>query len=163
LKIFLVVISFGVWIFSSLATAQDLKATDSAVSVLHSAQPNVNWDHKSAVTADLTCDGKDDVAIVGYENSEAVWLGVVSGNSNAKDVKPVTMKFWVGKHSQDSFCSTPVKLETHPLDCEGDEGEKLPGCKVVKGCFDLSMNDGNCDAFNFYWDSKKKRLAWWRR
>lgn len=141
------------------ATAQDKKTTDAAISALHVAQPKVNWDAKTAVSADVTCDGRADTAIVGYDRNEAVWLGVVSGNSKY----PVTMKFLVGKHSQDSFCSIPVQIETHPIDCEGDEGETLPGCKKVKGCSDFSLVDNSCDSFHFYWDSTRKKLAWWRR
>jgi hypothetical protein len=163
MKIIVRTLGIAIWFLAFGATAQDQKVTDAAISILHAAQPEVEWDAKTAVSADVTCDGKSDTAIVGYVKSEAVWLGVVAGNNDNKASKPVVMKFLVGKHSQDSFCAIPVQIETHPIDCDGDEGETLPGCKKVKGCSDFSLVDNSCDSFNFYWDSSRKKLAWWRR
>jgi len=157
--------AFGaaVWLLTCAATAQDLKATDSAIAVLRTTKPEVNWDAKTAVSADVTCDGKADTAIVGYEKNEAVWLGVVPGSDKNRASRPVTMRFLIGKHSQDSFCAVPVQIETHPIVCDDEELGALPGCKRVKGCSDFFMVDNACDSFHFYWDSSRKRLVWWRR
>jgi len=146
---------------SFVAIAQDLKATDSAVSILKAAQPKVTWDAKSTAFSDVTCDGKTDTIVVGYEKEETVWLGVVYGNKTNLVAKPVTMSFRVGKHSQDSFCSVPIQIKTYPINCSGD-GETLPGCIKLKGCSAFSMVDNTCDSFHFYWDSSLKELQWWR-
>jgi len=144
-----------------VAIAQDLKATGSAISILKVAQPTVTWDAETTTLVDVTCDGKADTIIVGYEKDEAVWLGVVYGNKNNLVSKPLTMSFRVGKHSQDSFCSVPVQIKTYPINCSGD-GEALPGCINVKGCSSFAMADNTCDSFHFYWNNSLKELQWWR-
>ena len=102
-----------------------------AVEVLHSMNPTVTWDAKTARVADVTCDRIPDAIVVGYK-SKAVWLGVVPGSKSTKVGKPITIRFSVGEHTQSSFCDIPVRIETYPIDCEGEEGS-LPGCKVIKG------------------------------
>lgn len=144
------------------ASAEEMNKADSVIALLHTAEPSVKWDAKTAVSADVNCDGRSDISVVGYEGEDHVWLGVVTGSADNKPTKPITMQFFLGKHSQDSFCSAPVTIEKQPLDCKDAEEGTLPGCKVVKGCFSLSMDDGSCDSFNFYWDRKQKELAWWR-
>ena len=161
MKIFLGALCVASGFVTFCAIAQDLKTTDAAISILRAAQPTVNWTAKTAVSADVNCDGKADVALVGYEGIDFVWLGLVPGSDFNKSTKPITMQFLVGKHSQDSFCSVPVWIKKLPLDCNGD-GDKLPGCKIVNGCSSLLMIDDNCDAFHFYWDSSQKELQWWR-
>lgn len=157
--------AFGgaVWLLTCAAAAQDLRTTDSAIAILHAAKREVDWDAKTAVSADVTCDGNADIAIVGYEKEQAVWVGVVPGSDKKRVSKPVMMRFPVGKHSQDSFCSVPVQIEAQPIECDDEELGALPGCKRVRGCSDFSIVDHACDSFHFYWDSSRKRLMWWRR
>jgi hypothetical protein len=57
--------------------------------------------------------------------------------------------------------SAPTRIETRPLDCKSDQGT-LPGCKPIESCRELTVIDNDCDPFNFYWDSSRKSLAWWR-
>ena len=163
MKIILRTLGAAIWFLTFSVVAQDKITNDIPISILSAAKPMVNWDAKSAVNADVTCDGKVDTAVVGYEKDEAIWLGVVSGAVGNKPTKPVTMRFLVGKETQDSFCSSPVEIEVQPIGCEDDDIGALPGCKEVKGCSEFSMIDSSCDSFHFYWDSSKKKLVWWRR
>jgi hypothetical protein len=140
------------------AMAADETAEISAVSVLRKAQPTVHWNAKSVVTADVTCDRKPDQIAIGYGKNQSVWVGFIPSGA-----QPITMRFAVGKHSQDSFCSTPVQLETSPLVCSDEEIGNLPGCKEAKGCLAFSIVDDSCDSFHFYWDASRKKLVWWRR
>jgi len=154
------------WFLICGAAARDPKVPvpNSAIAVLHTAKPAVGWDAKTAVSADVTCDGKPDTVVIGYEKKkEVAWLGVVPGSDKNRASRPITMSFLVGKHTQDSFCSLPVQIKTGPIECDDNELGALPGCKRVKGCSDFSIVDTDCDSFYFYWDSSHKKLAWWRR
>jgi hypothetical protein len=133
-----------------------------AINALRKAKREVNWDAKTAVVADVTCDRVPDTIVVGYER-DAVWLGVVPGPGTNKSAKLSTMRFPVGTQSQDSFCAVPVHVETYPIACEDEDIGVLPGCKPVKGCLAFSLDDDKCDSFHFYWESSQKALAWWRR
>lgn len=132
------------------------------VKALREAKHEVNWDAKTAVVADVTCDGIPDTVVVGYER-DAVWLGAVPGTKSNKPGKLTTTRFSVGKQTQDSFCAVPVRVEAYPIECEDEEVGDLPGCRPVKGCSAFSLVDDACDSFHFYWDVSQKALRWWRR
>ncbi|TMH89902.1 MAG: hypothetical protein E6H44_07605 [Betaproteobacteria bacterium] len=146
---------------ASLSGAQDKPDLKAALTGLQAAKPKVSWDEKTAVSADVTCDGKPDTAVIGYEEG-FVWLGVIPGYAGDKQAKPMTFRFTVGKDTQDSFCRVPVRIKTSAIGCKTEDFD-LPGCKAVKGCSALSLIDEACDAFHFYWNSSRKRLTWWRR
>lgn len=70
-------------------------------------------------------------------------------------------RFPIGKQSQDSFCTRPVRIKLYDHDCDGGEYGTLRHCKPMKGCKDFSVVDKDCDSFNFYWDADGA-LSWWR-
>ena len=157
-------LAFFLGIASVLASVNAMaqqRSPRSAVDALREARPNVVWDSKSPVVADVTCDGRTDTVVVGYEGN-TVWLGVVPGTSGRTSTRPLMLAFPVGRHSRDSFCAVPVRIEVNALVCRNEEGP-LPGCKPVEGCSDFSLVDDACDSFHFYWDSSKNTLRWWRR
>jgi hypothetical protein len=152
---------FAAAILSTIVTstfAGGETATASAVSALREAQPSVRWVEKSMIAADITCDGKPDRVAIGYGKDKSVWVGLIPRGGN-----PITMRFSVGKESQDSLCSIPVRLETSELTCSDEEMGDFPGCKEVKGCSAFSVVDDSCDSFHFYWNATDKKLVWWRR
>jgi hypothetical protein len=134
--------------------------TNAALSVLRASNPKVQWDAKSAITADITGDGISDVVVVGYD-ADSVWLALVPGTKAGKLAKPILQQLLLGAGAQSSICQKPVHIEIYPLDCEGSAGP-LPGCKAVKGASSFALDDDACDPFNFYWDSERKALRWWR-
>lgn len=121
------------------AVAQQGPRSRSVIDALRTARPGVTWDAKSSVVADVTCDGKADTVVVGYEG-KTVWLGVVPGSGGRELPKPLTVGFPVGQYRQDSFCAVPVKIEVGALECRNEEMD-LPGCKPVKGCSGFSLVD----------------------
>ena len=130
----------------------------SAVSALRKAHPSVRWDKKSVVNADITCSGKSDQIVVGYGRDESVWIGLMKNDGHS-----VAVQFPIGGNSQNSICSTPVRIEILPLVCSDKDVGDLPGCKEVKGCYGFSIVDDGCDSLHFYWNFSAKELVWWRR
>lgn len=145
-------------VVSAGSIAADKTANLSTISTLHRAQPSVRWIEKSLVVADVTCDEKPDRIAIGYGEDKSVWIGFVQSGGRAK-----TIRFSLGRHRQDSFCSTPVRLETSSLTCTDEEMGDLPGCREVTGCSAFSAIDDSCDSFHFYWNASRKELVWWRR
>jgi hypothetical protein len=143
-------------IFLVSASAQVSK-TEVAVSELRKSHPAVKWNRKSATVADVTCDGEPDTVILGSEKNNVV-VGIVSG---AHPNKTQVFSFPVSGATQGGFCAFPTRIEVSPLNCES-EGGALPGCKAIKACQAFTLIDDECDPFNFYWDSSRKALAWWR-
>jgi hypothetical protein len=143
-------------IFLTSASTQVSK-TEVSVSELRKSYPAVKWNSKSATVADVTCDGKPDTVVLGSEKNDVV-VGVVSGTPS---YKTQVFSFPVKGGIQNGFCAFPTRIEISPLDCEA-EGGALPGCKPVKACQAFTVIDNECDPFNFYWDSSRKTLAWWR-
>ncbi len=132
----------------------------SALDALRRAEPNAKWDDKSAVLADVTCDGNPDTIAVGYKRKK-VFVGVVPGGVSEPASKPMVFEFSVGEHSQESFCETPVRIKTSPLTCRSWYG-RLKGCKVVRGCREFAVIDDACDSFHFFWNSSENAFNWWR-
>jgi hypothetical protein len=143
-------------LLAASANAQVSK-TDDMVSKLQKSHPEVSWNSKSAILADVTCDGKFDAVVLGSQKHTVV-IGVVSG---AHPDKVQLFSFPIRRDTQDGFCAVPKRIEASPLDCETNEGS-LPGCKHVKGCRGFTVMDEECDSFNFYWNSFSKSIAWWR-
>jgi hypothetical protein len=147
-------------LFSSPTATPVQSQTSAALIMLRASNPNVQWDAKSAATADITCDGIADVFVVGYDNT-SVWLALVPGLKDGNLAKPIVAQFPIDAGVQNGFCAKPVRIEVEPLDCEG-ESAPLPGCKPTKGASSFSLVDDACDSFHFYWDSERKELLWWR-
>ena len=128
-----------------------------AVKTLAKLHPEVQWDSRSATSADVNCDLKNETIVLGKRRGE-VFVALVSGKHHDKTR---LLSFPIGAAAQDSFCAPPVRIEVLPLDCEPDIGH-LPGCTPVRGCKSFRVVDDECDSFNFYWDSARKTLGWWR-
>ena len=130
---------------------------EAAMAALRKADHGVVWDTKSAITVDVTCDGKPDLVIVGQKRS----MGVVAVVPNVgSPEKPIVSEFPTdGANQQDGFCGRSLKVYLEPRDCRW-ENDPISGCKVVKGCKAFRVDDGDCDAFHFYWNNKAKQLTY---
>lgn len=129
-----------------------------AATTLQKSNAAVNWNVSLAQTADVDCDDKLDTVMLGSEKGKVV-VGIVWG-SPAK--QPQILMFPLDSGRQDGFCSNPNTIKISPLSCESSNGP-LSGCKVRLGCKEFSVLDNQCDPFNFYWDSSRSTLAWWRQ
>jgi hypothetical protein len=141
----------------SVASVNAQMSKPQVVDELRKLHPSVKWNSKSAIVADVTCNGKLDTVILGSEKNNVI-VGVVSG---AFPNKTQVFSFPVTAGTQGGFCAFPTRIEISPLDCKSDNGA-LPGCKAVKACQKFTVIDNECDPLNFYWDSSRKSFAWWR-
>jgi hypothetical protein len=145
------------------------EATAAVLETLHTQNPDVAWDGKGAVVADVTCDAVADVVVVGYQG-KSVWIAMVPGAPAGKSGKPWLARFPISRNGQAGLCAMPVHLAVYPLNCDGDSDEAgedeqpwLPGCRAIKGCSAFAVVDDTCDSLHFYWNSRRKALTWWRR
>ena len=129
-----------------------------AVAALHKAHPEIEWNEKSAVIADVDCDGKSEVIVLGAESGQVVVAVVSVGNLDQQRL----LKFPVRPDAEDGFCAVPNRVKVSRLECSTDEGP-LPGCKPIRSCKEFTVADDDCDSFNFYWDASRKTFGWWRR
>jgi hypothetical protein len=130
-----------------------------AKDILRGAAPQATWEDSLTLKADVTCDGQEDVVVVG-RGADAVWLGVVE--KSKPTAAPLAVRFAIGAKDQGAFCGKPKKIEKTEISCT-NEGGKLPGCVPVKGCSAFTVVEDSCDPFHFYWDSERQSLTWWRR
>ncbi|MGZ5922412.1 MAG: hypothetical protein ACXWLT_11660 [Rhizomicrobium sp.] len=121
------------------------------------AKSHIKWNVAKARVADVTCDGRADTIMFGSAKG-SVWIGVVSGGNGRAQV----IRFSISPSRQDGFSALPKGISIHPLVCEDSEAGRLDGCKQVRGCKEFSMGDEESDPFNFYWDSRRKIIRWWR-
>jgi hypothetical protein len=149
--------SVAVFIVTVLLGLASAEVSTDAIAELQRIRPGVKWDEKSAVFADVFCEGKRGMIIFGSEK-DVVVIGAVSGT---RPFKTQVLSFPIRRDTQNGFCALPKRIEIFPLKCATDEGP-LPGCKPARGCKEFSVMDEECDSFNFYWESSRKSLAWWR-
>ena len=142
---------------ASAVVAAQVSQSRLAIKNLRKAQPEVEWNEKSAVGADVNCDGRRETIVLGKQKNNVV-IAVVSGQHQND---PQLMSFPIGGGAQNAFCGIPLRVELSTLQCNTDIGP-LPGCKKVRGCQEFTVVDDECDGFNFYWDSSRKSLQWWR-
>lgn len=134
------------------------KPSDDAASALNAvAKTKVAWNFAKAKVADVTCDGKPDRVLFGVSKGK-VWMGMLPGGGG----KPQTAAFPLHASGQDSFCGVPAGIGIYSLNCNPDATGKLDGCKPIRGCKEFAIDGGECDNFHFYWNSRDRRLDYWR-
>jgi len=129
-----------------------------ALQALAAFEPEVRWDETSELTADITCDGRPDHALLGRRDGR-VYVGlVVSGRP-----RPEILSFGVGGGIQDAICAEPAVLSVESLDYDPKKaGGRLDGFRRSKRCKGLRLSGGQCDSIHFFWNHRTKELDWWR-
>jgi hypothetical protein len=146
---------------SLVAEAKAAEATNEIFQIVSKRMQNIIWDETSIVEVDINCDGKKDYAILG-KSRQGVTVALVVGPVS-KESKIQSLKFLVGKRSQDSLCQLPAKLRIESLDYGPTEAVgKLPGFRSSKECNAFGLTDDTCDSFHFYWNHQTNTLDWWR-
>jgi len=137
------------------------RAPLTALALLHQRDPQTAWEPVSEVRADLDQDGVADYALRGLRK-DRVMVGIVKGPLTAQS-RTWLLPFTWGKESQNSLCSSKVKIEAEDLDDSATAGAK-PARNPHKGVKGkgLSLYDDRCDAFHIYWSAEERKFDWWR-
>jgi hypothetical protein len=128
--------------------------------LLRTAYPDVSWDTRAAKTADVACDGHPVLVAFGSTKTEVLVALVTSVGDHARLRK--IQRFPIAGGRQDGFCRAPTQISLSKHSCTTDEYGRLPGCRTNVRCVDFSLDDDDCDPFNFYWDVSRRALRWWR-
>jgi hypothetical protein len=142
---------------ASGAMAAESAPGSAALAVLGKSWPAVVWNAQSVVAADIRCTGGRDHLALGRGKDGQAWVGLV-----ARGARPMALRFPVGTEAQNAFCTAPVRIVVTPQTCRDAAGDKLAGCRPVRGCAVFAVEDDSCDAIRFYWDATSKTLRWWR-
>jgi hypothetical protein len=145
--------------FGQAAEAQPRQSTQQeALRLLSASRPDIKWELKSALSADIDCDGSPDKIFLGRAAGK-IYVGVV----RAVIKEPEILEFGVGPHAQDSLCQEPAKLKIESLDYDLDgEIGPLDGFRRSRRCKGLLLSGGECDPIHLYWNYNVNHMGWWR-
>jgi hypothetical protein len=120
--------------------------------------PRVQWQERSVVKADLTCDARQDFAILGKQDS----LLVLAVFANKRTTKPIVIEI------DSDLDATRARLSVESQDFEtgtGDPGDvgPLPGFKRSKACYGLRLDDERIDSVHIYWNRVEGKFQTWQR
>ena len=133
----------------------------SAKSQLTTADSLVTWVDSLRVVGDVDCDGTVDTVLAGY-TAKSMHLGVVFGSRKS----PHLLAFEAPPMQDDGARGASLVVESGDMDYDpaADDGPgELEGFKRSAQCIDVSLRDGDTDAYHAYWNHQRKVLGWWRR
>jgi hypothetical protein len=118
--------------------------------------PAITWRPTSVITADFTCRGRKEEAILGATTSEIVVAVFVNGITQAPEVL---------RYSARARNPRTAKLTIESLDFDPrkEEGYDLPGFRRSRTCKGLNLADGEVDSAHIYWNHDAKRFDDWVR
>jgi len=129
-------------------------ASDPAVAASASRfVPGVKWKAESTVSADFTCQGHMQHAVLGIDQEQIVIAVFLNGANR----RPVVLRD-LGRATASAF------LETEDLDWDPNEdGMNLPGFQRSKKCKGLNLGDDEVDSLHLYWNHKAHQFVGWSR
>jgi hypothetical protein len=135
---------------SLLAVAALLTAYQSAefISAAHRFMPDVQWRSDSLVSADFTCQGHQEVALLGTTANEIVVAVFLDGVTN----EPTVLRY--------SAKTRKAATATLAVEPPGDDPDAPKGSG---DCHGLRLDDGEIDAAHIYWNAAARRFADWVR
>lgn len=143
---------------TALQTLPPSASSGTALERLSESRPNVRWETKSGLRADVDCDGRPDQAFLGRSGGR-VYVGVV----RAAAQKPEILDFAVDAGIQKAICAEPAKLVVESLDYDPtDAVGPIDGFHRSRRCRGLELSGGECDPIHLFWNHASKNLDWWR-
>ena len=117
--------------------------------------PGVTWRPNSILTADFSCRGRQEQAILGVTAREIVIAVFLNGPAEAPEVL---------RYSADVRDARDAKLTLESLDYEPkDDIGDLPGFRRSRTCQGLNVTDDKIDSAHIYWNHEAKRFSDWVR
>jgi hypothetical protein len=117
--------------------------------------PDVTWQTGSVVSADFTCRGRQEAAILGTTSRDIVVAVFIGGLGQ----KPEVLRYSAALRDARAVRLTTEALDYDPKD---DLGE-LPGFRRSKTCKGLSLSDDKIDSTHIYWNHDAKGFDDWVR
>jgi hypothetical protein len=117
--------------------------------------PGVTWRAASAVSANFSCRGPEEHAILGVTATGIV----IAVFLNGPDERPEVLRY-----SASARDPREVKLTIEGLDYEPNQDTgPLPGFRRSRTCKGLNLSDGMVDSAHIYWNHNAKRFDDWVR
>jgi hypothetical protein len=116
--------------------------------------PGVTWRPQSVVSANFTCRGRKELAILGVSTSEIVVAVFVNG----LDAHPETFRYSAKARNAET---AELTIEDLDYDPKQDIGYELEGYQQSKSCKGLNLGDGLTDSAHIYWNRKAHRFEDW--
>jgi hypothetical protein len=117
--------------------------------------PDVTWRPTSVLTADFSCRGRKEQAILGVTSKEIVIAVFLDGTSR----KPEVLRYSAAARD-----ARQAKLTLESLDYDRDEDTgPLPGFRRSRTCKGLNLSDGLVDSAHIYWNHDARRFDDWVR
>ena len=123
----------------------------------HSHCLDAQWKLNQAITADVACDGKRDVVLLGSTEHEVIILVFRSGLKK----KPDAILFQTSRVAKETVSLTTESLDVDDTDFKQMLGETPEGFRRSKICKGLRLSDGQKDALHVYWHRKRHELSAW--
>lgn len=117
--------------------------------------PGVTWRPKSVLTADFSCEGRKQHAILGITAKEIVIAVFLNGPREPPEV----LRYRAGVRDASAARLTIESLDYDPKDEVGD----LPGFRRSRTCKGLNLSDQRIDSAHIYWNHNAKRFSDWVR
>ncbi|MES2151583.1 MAG: hypothetical protein V4508_17535 [Pseudomonadota bacterium] len=117
----------------------------------------IEWQEKSVLSADFSCGGGRQDAILGTSGKEIVVAVFTQGLAKA----PELLRF---ASEERKPAQAKIRLEDSALsidDVQTLAGSKPPGYRPSKSCKGLRLSDDGSDAAHIYWDHDARRFDSW--
>lgn len=118
--------------------------------------PAVKWRPNSVLTADFSCRGRKEQAILGTSSAEIVIAVFLNGTSQRPEVLHYSAKVRDAANAE-------LKIEEQDFDPKDEVGVDLPGFKRSRTCKGLNLSDGRTDSAHIYWNHEARRFNDWGR
>jgi hypothetical protein len=116
----------------------------------------VDWRAESSVSADFTCRGRRESAIVGTTSKEIIIAIFIDGVSR----KPDVLRYSAAMRDTRTATLTTETLDYDPKD---EDAGDLRGFRRSKTCKGLNLSDEKVDSAHIYWNHEAKRFDSWVR
>lgn len=143
----------------SLLMAALLLGAVGAPSIIAAASkfvPGVTWRSQSVLTADFTCRGRREQAILGVTPKEIVIAVFLNGTAAPPEIL---------RYSAAVRDANTVKLTVESLDYDAKDAyvRDLPGLRRSHACKGLNLSDDMIDSVHIYWNHDARRFSDWTR
>jgi hypothetical protein len=118
--------------------------------------PGVTWRSQSALTADFSCRGRREQAILGVTPKDIVIAVFLHGTA----APPEVLRYSAAVRDPNEVKLTIESLNYDPKDTDASEH---PGLRHSRTCKGLNLSDEKIDSAHIYWNHDARRFSDWTR